>query len=323
MSTKTFPTDITLHRQGIYLISPSGVVRDQAALRLARRRLTTLGFPTTLDRCALAVHEHLAGTDAQRLGGIARALQQECPIVMATRGGYGMSRLLPHIDWRAVADSGKTFVGFSDFTAFNLALLARTGAQSFSGPVALADFGGQQVNPTMCNTFIGMMRGQCDRLRFDASTADAVDVRGVLWGGNLAMVASLLGTPYMPKVRGGILFLEDVNEHPYRIERMLVQLWQAGILEKQKAVLLGNFTLSGPMPKTYVDDLNAVLCWLRATVNVPVVSRLPYGHVETKVTLPIGRRVHLATEGGVAHLLFQQGVRTGKVPVSFDDRVPG
>jgi len=312
MSEEASPqTDTPSRAKGIYLISPSGPVQNKAGLTLARRRLTALGFPTTLDRCALAVHERFAGTDAQRLGSIARALKQERPIVMATRGGYGMSRLLPHIDWRAVADSGKTFVGFSDFTAFNLALLARTGAESLSGPVALADFGLQHVNPMMRDAFIRMIRGQFGRLLFDSPDADAVDARGVLWGGNLAMVTSLLGTPYMPKVRGGILFLEDVNEPPYRIERMLAQLWQAGILEKQKAILLGHFTLQGPIPKTYVEELGAMIRWLRATVKVPVVPRFPYGHVELKATLPIGRRVHLATEGGEAHLIFKKDYRLG------------
>jgi len=124
------------------------------------------------------------------------------------------------------------------------------------------------------------------------------------------MVTSLLGTPYMPKVRGGILFLEDVDEPPYRVERMLAQLWQAGILEKQKAILLGHFTLRSPMSKSYEGDLEAVIRWLRATVKVPVVPRFPYGHVEKKATLPIGRRVHFATERGKAHLIFQKSARS-------------
>src|SRR5690554_4675879 len=109
---------------GIYLISPSCSVLDPAALDLARHRLGELGFKTAVDRTALAVHERFAGTDKQRLAAIARSLKQKHPVVMATRGGYGLNRLLPHIDWKAVAESGKTFVGQSDFTAFNLALLA-------------------------------------------------------------------------------------------------------------------------------------------------------------------------------------------------------
>ena len=128
---------------------------------------------------------------------------------MATRGGYGLGRLLHLIDWKAMADSGKRFVGLSDFTAFNLALLAKTGAVSYTGATAVADFGGKRVDDLTEALFGEIMRGELEILSFETQDADPVDCRGILWGGNLAMVASLLGTPYMPKVRGGILFLEE------------------------------------------------------------------------------------------------------------------
>ena len=180
------------------------------------------------------MHQRFAGTDAQRLASLTRAIKQKLPIVMATRGGYGLGRLLHLIDWKAIADSGKRFVGLSDFTAFNLALLAKTGAVSYTGATAVADFGGKKVDDLTEALFGEIMRGELEILSFETQDADPVDCRGILWGGNLAMVASLLGTPYMPKVRGGILFLEDVAEHPYRVERMLIQLWQAGILDKRR-----------------------------------------------------------------------------------------
>jgi muramoyltetrapeptide carboxypeptidase len=133
-----------------------------------------------------------------------------------------------------------------------------------------------------------------------------VDCRGILWGGNLAMLTSLVGTPYMPKVRGGILFLEDVAEHPYRIERMLIQLYQAGILGRQKAIVLGRFSDYKLAPHDKGYDLHEVVAWLRRTVKVPVVTGLPYGHVATKATLPIGQKVGLATERGLAHLVLDE-----------------
>ncbi len=227
---------------GIYLVSPSSAVRDPQTVELARERLAAEGFKTALDRAALATHQRFAGTDKQRLAGLARAAAQKLPIVMATRGGYGLSRLLPYIDWTAMADSGKRFVGMSDFTAFNLALLARTGAVSYTGATAVRDFGGKRTDALTVALFGEIMRGELEILSFETRDADAVDARGVLWGGNLATLMSLLGTPYFPKVRGGILFLEDVAEHPYRIERMLAQLAQAGVLQKQKAILLGGFS---------------------------------------------------------------------------------
>lgn len=291
---------------GIYLISPSGAVADPASLERAAGRLASLGFKTAVDRTALAVHERFAGTDKQRLAAIGRSLKQKQPIVMATRGGYGLSRLLPAIDWQAVADSGKTFIGQSDFTVFSLALLARTGACSYAGPTAAFDFGGSSMDDLTADLFAETLRGELEILSFESPDSDAVDARGVLWGGNLAMVASLLGTPYMPRIRGGILFLEDVGEHPFRIERMLAQLWQAGVLERQKAIVLGRFTDYRLAPHDNGFDMPSVLRWLRATVKVPVVTGLPYGHVKVKATLPVGRKVGIATEAGMAHLVLNE-----------------
>ncbi len=291
---------------GVYLFSPSGAVADPKALERARVRLAKFGFRSAVDRTALAVEQRFAGTDAQRLAAFTRAIKQKHPIVMATRGGYGLGRLLPQLDWRALADSGKRFVGLSDFTAFNLGLLAQTGAVSWSGPTACADFGAAKLDPLTPELFAETMRGELEILSFESADADPVDCRGVLWGGNLAMVAALVGTPYLPKVRGGILFLEDVGEHPYRIERMLTQLWQAGVLARQKAILLGRFTDYRLAPHDRGFDLPEVVKWLRRTVKVPVVTGLPYGHVPTKATLPVGAKVGLATEDGMAYLVLQE-----------------
>jgi len=291
---------------GIYLISPSGAVPDPDVLALAAKRLRALGFHVGVDRAAKAVHERFAGTDKQRLASIVRALKQPHPVVMATRGGYGLSRLLPFIDWRAVADSGKTFIGQSDFTVFSLALLARTGANSLLGPMALFDFGGKKVDDLTQDLFLETLSGELEILSFESPDADPVDARGVLWGGNLAMVASLVGTPYLPDIRGGILFLEDVAEHPFRIERMLTQLWHAGVLERQHAIVLGQFSDYRLAPHDNGYDLPSVIAWLRKTVRVPVVAGLPFGHVRVKATLPVGRRVGIATEDGMAHLVLQE-----------------
>jgi muramoyltetrapeptide carboxypeptidase len=291
---------------GIYLVSPSGAVPDPAVLDLSVQRLKAMGYRVTVDRTACAVHERFAGTDKQRLAAIQRALKQKHPVVMATRGGYGLSRLLPFIDWRAVADSGKTFVGQSDFTAFSLALLAQTGAVSLSGPTALYDFGGKKVDDLTQALFQETLSGELEMLSFESPDADPVDARGVLWGGNLAMVASLVGTPYLPDIQGGILFLEDIAEHPFRIERMLTQLWHAGVLGKQRAIVLGHFTDYRLAPHDNGYDLPSVVAWLRKAVKVPVVTGLPVGHVKVKATLPIGARVGIATEDGMAHLVLRE-----------------
>ncbi|ARP53934.1 peptidase [Alcaligenes faecalis] len=291
---------------GIYLFSPSGQILEPKRLELASQRLNQQGFAVDIDPDALAVHERFAGTDAQRLAAVQRALQQPQPIVMATRGGYGLSRILGQIDWRAVADSGKRFVGMSDFTAFNLALLAQTGAISYTGPTAIADFGGDETDELTTELFGELMRGELELFSFESEDSDAVDGHGVLWGGNLALVCSLLGTPYFPNIDGGILFLEDVGEAPYRVERMLTQLWHAGVLNRQMAVVLGRFTAYKTGASDNGFDMDSVVRWLRETVKVPVVTGLPYGHVDVKVSLPVGKEVGLATEDGMAYLVLDE-----------------
>lgn len=297
-----------VHRnpEGIYLFSPSSAVKDPASIDLARERLRELGFRTTLDRTALAVHERFAGTDKQRLAAVQRALKQKQPIVMATRGGYGLGRILHQIDWRAVADSGKLFVGHSDFTAFNLALLAQTGAISYTGPSAVPDFGQKSMDDLTADLFGEVMREELEVLSFESPDSDPVDERGILWGGNLAMLASLVGTPFLPQIDGGILFLEDVGEHPYRIERMLSQLLHAGVLARQKAIVLGRFTEYRLAPHDNGYTFDSVVAWLRAACRVPVVTGLPYGHVKVKATLPVGAQAGVATEAGMAYLLLRE-----------------
>lgn len=295
-------------KPGIYLISPSGALPEDETLVRTCDNLKTMGYASTIDRAALARHQRFAGTDAQRAAAFARAVKQKHDIVMTTRGGYGISRILDRIDWKAMADSGKCFVGHSDFTAFHLGLLAQTGAVSYAGPNAHSDFGGERIDDLTEALFGETMRGELEILSFETQDADPVDCRGTLWGGNLAMVASLLGTPYFPQVKGGILFLEDVNEHPYRVERMLAQLLQAGVLGQQQAIVLGQFTAYRLAANDAGYDLPETIAWLRRASGVPVITGLPFGHVRTKATLPVGARVGVATEKGMAHLVLQEHV---------------
>jgi muramoyltetrapeptide carboxypeptidase len=295
---------------GIYIFSPSSAVADAQALERATVRLNAMGFKVAIDRTALAQSQRFAGTDTQRLAAFSRAIKQKLPIVMATRGGYGITRLLPSLDWDAIAASGKRFIGQSDFTAFSLALLAKTGMVSYAGPTACFDFGAKKPEILTAEIFGECMRGELEILSFETQDADAADCRGILWGGNLAMLTSLLGTPYMPKIKGGILFVEDVGEHPYRIERMLNQLAQAGILAKQKALLLGGFTEYKLAPHDQGYDMKSVIAHIRKTVGIPVITGLPFGHTAMKATLPIGAKIGLATEKGMAHLVLDEHEHT-------------
>lgn len=292
--------------KGIYIISPSSAVADAKVLTKGVKRLEKMGFKVALDRNVAARMQRFAGTDMQRLAAFERAVKQKLPIVMASRGGYGVTRLLPHLDWSALGHCGKKFVGQSDFTAFNLAFLAKTGQVSYAGPTACYDFGAAKTEILTTEMFGEVMRGELEILSFESEQADPVDCRGVLWGGNLAMITSLIGTPFMPKIKGGILFVEDVGEHPYRVERMLNQLAQAGILGKQKALVLGGLTDYKLAEHDRGYDLDAAIAFIKQTVKIPVIPGLPYGHTPMKVTLPIGAKVGLATEDGIAHLVFEE-----------------
>jgi muramoyltetrapeptide carboxypeptidase len=299
-------------KKHIYVYSPSSAVRDKAAVRRGVARLKAMGHEVELDPSVFATHMRFAGDDETRLAAIHRAAASDADIALITRGGYGLTRLLPAIRYKAVAkavDKGMSFVGLSDFTAFQSAVLAEIGAVTWAGPALGEDFGVEgEPDEIMAACFDDLVTGQGEgtgwQLPRSEAAPKAIEAKGQLWGGNLAVLASLTGTPWMPKVKGGILFLEDVHEHPYRVERMLTQLLYAGVLQRQKAILLGHFTNYKPVPHDKGFRLQTVVDWLRGQVKAPVFTNLPFGHVATKVVLPVGTKVHLAVEGRDAFLLW-------------------
>jgi muramoyltetrapeptide carboxypeptidase len=299
-------------KKHIYIFSPSSAVRDKSVIRRGVARLQALGHEVELDEAALATHMRFAGDDETRLAAIHRAAASGADVALITRGGYGLTRLLPGIRYKAVAkaiDKGMRFVGLSDFTAFQNAVLAETGAVTWSGPALGEDFGVEgEPDDIMQACFEDLVNGQGEgtgwQLPKSESQATPIQLKGQLWGGNLAIMSALAGTPWMPKVKGGILFLEDVHEHPYRVERMLTQLLYTGVLARQKAVLLGHFTNYKPVPHDKGYRLQTVVDWLRGQIKAPVFTNLPFGHVPTKVALPVGAKVHLAVEGRDAFVLW-------------------
>lgn len=284
-------------------------MRDKAAFKRAIKRLEALGHAVEVDADALSSHQRFAGDDATRIASIARAAASGADVALIARGGYGLTRILPGIDYAAVAkavERGTHFVGLSDFTAFQSALLAQTGAISWAGPALLADFGPQEgVDDIMLDCFEDLIHGYGEGAgwRMPKQAAEGVPddfyIEGgaTLWGSNLAVLTSLLGTPYFPQVEGGILFLEDVGEHPYKIERMLTQLLHGGVLAKQQAIVLGQFTQFKLTSHDKGFKLQSVIDWLRTQLTIPVLQGLPYGHVPTKVLLPVGAPVSLSVEG--------------------------
>ncbi|TWO71818.1 LD-carboxypeptidase [Caenimonas sedimenti] len=299
-------------KKHIYIFSPSSAVRNKPAVRRGVARLKAMGHEVELDPATFATHMRFAGDDETRLEAIHRSAASGADIAIITRGGYGLTRLLPGIRHKAIAkaiDGGLQYVGLSDFTAFQNAVLAETGRTTWSGPAVGEDFGVEAEPDDImqaCFDDLVSARGEGTGWRLPAREAQdkALEISGTLWGGNLAIVAALTGTPWMPQIKGGILFLEDVHEHPYRIERMLTQLLYAGALKRQKAIVLGHFTNYQPVPHDKGYRLQTVVDWLRKVVGVPVFTGLPFGHVPTKVCLPVGAKVTLAVEGRDAFLLW-------------------
>jgi muramoyltetrapeptide carboxypeptidase len=329
-------------KKHIYIYSPSGAVRDKAAFRRGLARLKALGHEVEVDDAALASHLRFAGNDETRLAAIHRATASGADVAMISRGGYGLTRILGDIKYKAVAkaiEKGTKFVGMSDFTAFQTAVLARADGLTWAGPSLCEGFGVHDKadsadghghkddggpDEIMEACFEDLLSGQGEGTGWrqnkeresDIKVAGAFHARrlgdaaaftvhdAMLWGGNLAVLCSLMGTAYFPSVKGGILFLEDVAEHPYRIERMLTQLLHSGVLGRQKAILLGQFTEYKLVAHDKGFRLQSVINWLRSQLKVPVLTNLPFGHVATKVLLPVGAKTDLVVQGRDALLLW-------------------
>ena len=312
-------------KKHIYIYSPSSAVRDKASFKRGIKRLRALGHEVEVDEAALAKYQRFAGDDETRLAAIARAAASGADVALITRGGYGLTRILPAINYKAVAksiDKGTKFVGLSDFTALQMALLTKTGAVTWAGPALGEDFGTEEApDDIMEACFDDLMSGQGEGAGWQLPKASSVDAsnsvaasahktkatgqfviqNAPLWGGNLAVLASLIGTPYFPKaetIKSGVLFIEDVGEHPYRVERILTHLLHAGVLASQKAIVFGQFSNYKLVPGYDSGfSLNAVAARLQSQVKARVLMGLPFGHVATKVLLPVGAKVTLAVEG--------------------------
>jgi muramoyltetrapeptide carboxypeptidase len=281
------PVGIAIAGLGGYAVHEDALARGIARLEAAGHAVHNYYDPAQK-------YQRFAGTDASRLAQLnAAAEDPEVQVVIALRGSYGMSRLLPYIDYRKMADSGKLFVGYSDFTAFQAALMKATGRISFAGPMMCDDFIRDDPVDYTLNQFWDCLRGPVHTVHGAGEDNPVVDVQGRLWGGNLAMLAHVIGTPYFCNFDNGILFLEDIGEHPYKVERMMLQLLHAGALDGQQAIVLGDF---GGYRLSDADNgynFDEMLAFLRQRLPMPILTGLPFGHIKTRCTLPFGATAHL------------------------------
>ena len=298
----------------VQLIAPSGASLDARSPQAGISWLIGQGVSVLNTECTERVHQRFSGTDAERvteLNGLSTL--PASTTVMAMRGGYGLHRLLGSIEWQAIhkaVKAGLQICGHSDFTAFHLGLLAKTGSISLAGPMLNYDFGRIDENqvvapdPFMWTHFQRAVQKRSLSAQVNTSQqlsglgSKTKNSTGMLWGGNLTVLTSLIGTPYFPaeqQYQNGILFLEDVNEHPYRIERMLMQLLDAGILAKQSAIVMGGFSAYRLYDNDRGYSLQVAFELIRSRLpgSIPMLTDLPFGHQPNKLTLPVGAIVEI------------------------------
>jgi muramoyltetrapeptide carboxypeptidase len=299
----------------IGIISPSSPQRDEARLERGVRYLESLGYQVKIGRHVYARHGgYLAGTDEQRAEDLhAMFRDPDVSAIFCARGGYGCARILPLVDFGLIRRHPKIFVGFSDVTVLQLALLKRTGLVTFSGAMPSVD---------MADGFEPIAEEQFWRVLTERRRPGALHqplalniirrgrTEGRLLGGNLSVLVSLLGTGYLPELGGSILALEDVGEATYRIDRMLVQLSMATARRPAAGVIYGSWSQaessSGSTPHRDVEEV------LQERLDIaagPILSNLLYGHQAQKFTLPIGVMARLETARGGSLTLLEGGVQ--------------
>jgi muramoyltetrapeptide carboxypeptidase len=285
----------------IGIVAPASAPSSTEKIDKGIRYLERLGYRVELGAHAKAVHGYLAGRDEDRAGDLnAMFADRRVKAIFAVRGGYGTPRLLEHIDYGIIRQHPKILVGYSDLTALQLAIFAKTHLVSISGPMLAVEMA-EKMDAFTEEFFwrlltsshpIGRVSNPDDTpLRILSSPSRKLQVKGRLLGGNLSMITSIVGTRLQPSFRDRFLFLEELGEEPYRIDRMLTQLKLAGILRQVKALLLGLFSDCVPTDKTKptlsVDD---VLTEVSDGLTIPVLSGLVYGHLPRRLTMPIGVR---------------------------------
>ena len=296
------------------LVNPSGAVWEPDEIAIVEESLAALGFKTKRGAHLLARRGYFAGEDEQRAADLnAMFADPQVRAIHCVRGGWGGARLLPRLDWAAIARHPKILLGFSDITSLLLSLQAKTGLVTFHGPV-----GASQWNPFNVG-FIKRVLQEGEAVTFanlreiDEDDLTVVEnrvrtlrpgtARGRLLGGNLTVLSSLVGSGYLPDWEGCILFLEDVEEAPYRIDRMLTQLHLAGILRKARAVIWGH--CSDCLPGRGYGSLTVteVLEDHLLPLQVPVWTGAMIGHIERQFTLPVGLEVEVDATAGTIRML--------------------
>lgn len=295
------------------LIEPASATWEPFSIALIEEAIATLGLKTKRAPNILDRDGYFAGDDKARADGVnAMFGDSSVNAIMSVRGGWGSARTLPYLDFDLIRQNPKALIGYSDITALHLAIHARTGLVTFHGPVGISAWGKRSLE-----TFTPLL--------FDAATPDYINpvaeedrlvqrkwrtqtitpgtARGRLLGGNLTVMTALVGTPYLPSFDGAILFFEDVDEAVYRIDRMLTQLGQAGVLKNLAGVIVGNCTDCDPGSVYGGFTLTEVLMHHLQPLGVPAYTGALIGHLSDQFTVPEGGLIEMDAEAGTFRLL--------------------
>ena len=289
------------------LFASSNVGGSNERNQLALDRLACAGFK--VDNPAITTRQYLrfAGTDSQRasdLQNIATGAIKAPKLLLGVRGGYGAMRLLPMVDWstlgRIMKERATILAGFSDVTAIQCALLAKGGMSSLAAPMLYSEFGKIKPDQVSCRQFVqaltnpGLIINIADasltsqNLPSILTNGEPKMITGTIWGGNLSVVSALAGSEYLPRIDGGIVFLEDVGEQAYRIERMLYDLYLAGAFKGQQAIVFGALSSTGEDSYDKRYDVATVVRQLHKLTGLPIYSGMSFGHIGQKHSFPLG-----------------------------------
>ena len=295
------------------LIEPASATFEPFSITLVEEALAALGLKVVRAGNILARDGYFAGDDKARAEGVnAMFRDPEVDAILSVRGGWGSARLLPHLDFSMIGKNPKALIGYSDVTALHLAIHAKTGLVTFHGPVGLSPWGKlslETFKPLLFEAatpdYINPVADE-DRLvqrKWRTRTISKGFAKGRLLGGNLTVMTALAGTPYLPDFDGAILFIEDVEEAVYRVDRMLTQLGQAGILKKLAGVIVGHCTDCEPSSTYGGFTLTEVLERHFGGLGVPAYSGAFIGHLPDQFTVPVGGLVEMDAEAGAFRLL--------------------
>ena len=291
------------------IIAPASAPPDPKNVDRAIAALEKLKFKTRLAKNVHKRHGFLAGSDRERAADLMQVFtDRKVDGILCVRGGYGTARLLPLLDYAVIRRHPKVFVGYSDITSLHCAFLVKANLISFHGPMLNSDFAHKDMPDFTTQSFLrALMRPEAygDIVAgYDGKvkTLRGGVVNGQLIGGNLTLLCASLGTPWQPPFRGRILFLEDLDEVPYRMDRLLTQLLNAGLLQQVAGIAVGiNKNCFDPNAKTakeYRQTLEDVFRDRLLPLRIPVVMDLPFGHIPHNVTLPVGAHVTLDATNG-------------------------